>query len=49
LGFEPVDELPSVFFGDEGEEVKHRVVIIGVREDDFVGPSVGEPVGIKLW
>lgn len=48
LGFEGVDEFPAVFFSDEAEEVEHGVVVIGVWEDYFVGPFVGEVVGVEL-
>jgi hypothetical protein len=48
LGFERIDEFPAVFLGDEGEEVKNGVVVVGVWEDDFVGPFVGEVVGVVL-
>jgi hypothetical protein len=49
LGGEGVDEAPAVFFGDECEEVEDGVVVVWVREDDFVGPSLVEVIGVKLW
>ena len=48
LGFEIVDKFPAVFFGDEGKEVEHGVIVVGVGEDDFVGPFGGKVVGVVL-